>query len=188
YRDLRPAGGRGAVPARVRTAPRPPGSASETNNICQIKSKLLHLTCNWLYHQVYLALIAGEARDPMKSYALAQMEMLAKGRSAASDIAVVHTRQAFTELARIAALRGFTVVVLGVPSEAQVLQRLHEVEGFEIDARADDYGEALIRDRGLDFDRPDRLAAALASEAGSSYASLLSTFRAHEDEQLFYQI
>jgi len=71
---------------------------------------------------------------------------------------------------------------------AQVLQRLHEVEGFEIDARADDYGEALIRDRGLDFDRPDRLAAALASEAGFSYASLLSTFRAHEDEQLFYQI
>ena len=146
------------------------------------------LTCNWIYHQVYLGLIAGEARDPMKSYALPQMEMLAKGSSAASDIAVAHTRQAFTELARIAALRGFTVVVLGVPSEAQVLQRLHEVEGFEIDARADDYGEALIRDRGLDFDRPDRLAAALASEAGFSYPSLLSTFRAHEDEQLFYQI
>jgi hypothetical protein len=145
-------------------------------------------TCNWLYHQVYLGLIEGEARDPMKSYALAQMEMLAKGRSAASDIAVAHTRQAFAELARIAALRGFTVLVVGVPSEAQVLRRLHEVEGFEIESRVDDYGEALIRDRGLDFDRPDRLAASLAREAGFSYVSLLPTFRAHQDEKLFDQI
>jgi hypothetical protein len=61
-------------------------------------------TCNWLYHQVYLGLIEGESRDPMKSYALAQMEMLAKGRAAASDIAVAHTRQAFAELARVAAI------------------------------------------------------------------------------------
>jgi hypothetical protein len=145
-------------------------------------------TCNWSYHQVYLGLIKGELRDPMKSYALAQMEMLAKGRSAASDIAVAHTRQAFTELARIAALRGFKVLVVGVPSEAQVLQRLREVEGFEIDSRVGDYGAALIRDRGLDFDRPDRLAASLASEAGFPYVSLLPIFRAHEEEKLFYQI
>jgi hypothetical protein len=145
-------------------------------------------TCKWLYYEVYLGLIEGELLDPMKSYALAEMEMLAKGGSAASDIAVAHTRQAFTELARIAALQGFTVLVVGVPSQAQVLQRIREVQGFEADPRAFDYGAALIGDRGLDFDRPDRLTASLASEAGFSYVSLLPIFRAHQEEKLFYQI
>jgi hypothetical protein len=106
-------------------------------------------TCNWLYHQVYLGLIEGESRHPMKSYALAQMEMLAKGRAAASDIAVAHTRQAFAELARVAAIQGFTVLIIGVPSQAQVLQRLREVEEFEIDSRADDYGETLFETEAL---------------------------------------
>jgi hypothetical protein len=145
-------------------------------------------TCNWSYHQIYLGLIEGESRDPMKSFALSEMEMLAAGRSAASDIAIARTRQAFAEFARIAALRGFKMLVVGVPSEAQVLQRLHEVEGFEIDSRADNYGKALIRDRGLDFDRPDRLASSLAAEAGFSYVSLLPLFREHKDEKLYYQI
>jgi hypothetical protein len=145
-------------------------------------------TCNWLYHQVYLGLIEGELRDPMKSYALAQMEMLAKETSAGSDIAVAHTREAFAELSRIAQLRNFTVMVVGVPSKAQVSQRLREVEGFEIDPRATSYGAAIISGRGLDFDRPDRLAASLAREAGFSYVSMLPILRVHEQEKLFYQV
>ena len=169
------------------TAAAPQPVRGSIGNAIRAACKTL-FTCNWIYHQIYLGLIEGESLDPMKSFALAQMEMLATGRSAASDIAVAHTRQAFAELARIAALRGFTVLVVGVPSEAQVMQRLREVEGFEIDSRADDYGKALVRDRGLDFDRPDRLAASLAGEAGFSYVSLLPIFRAHEREKLFYQI
>jgi hypothetical protein len=144
-------------------------------------------TCNWSYHQIYLGLIEGESRDPMKSFALAQMETMAK-RSAATDVAVAHTRQAFAELARVAARRDFRVLIVGVPSAAQVLQRLREIEGFEIDPRAYDYGGELIGNRGLDFDRPDRLAALLASEAGFPYMSLLAIFRAHKEEKLFYQI
>jgi len=37
-----PAEGRVAVPARGENRAPPSGSASETNNVCQIKSKLLH--------------------------------------------------------------------------------------------------------------------------------------------------
>jgi hypothetical protein len=177
-------GGQPVPEASTAAAPQP--VRGSIGNAIRAACKAL-FTCNWSYHQIYLGLIEGESLDPMKSFALAQMEMLTT-RSAASDIAVAHTRQAFAELARIAALRGFMVLIVGVPSVAQVLQRLHEVEGFEIDSRVDNYGEALIRDRGLDFDRPDRLAASLASEAGFPYVSLLPIFRAHEEEKLFYQI
>jgi len=42
-RDLRSPEGRVAVPARGENRAPPSGSASETNSVCQIKSKLLHL-------------------------------------------------------------------------------------------------------------------------------------------------
>ena len=41
--DLRPAEGRAAVPARGENRDPPSGSASETNNDCQVKFKLLHI-------------------------------------------------------------------------------------------------------------------------------------------------
>src|SRR6516164_9560410 len=44
HRGLPHAGGRAAVPARVRTAPRPPAPLRKTNNECQIKFKLLHFS------------------------------------------------------------------------------------------------------------------------------------------------
>jgi len=43
-RDLRPAGGRAAVPARDENRAPPPGSVSETNNGCQIKFELIQIS------------------------------------------------------------------------------------------------------------------------------------------------
>src|SRR5215467_14335684 len=42
YRDLRPAGGRTAVPAPDENRAPPPASVSKTNNDCQVKFKLIH--------------------------------------------------------------------------------------------------------------------------------------------------
>jgi hypothetical protein len=145
------------------------------------------VSCMWLYEQVYLGLVKGQWHDPMASYALAEMEML-DGRSPGSEIAADKTRKAFRELGRIAKIRDFKVLVAGVPSDAQVLRRLHEIAGFDRDPRAIDHALALIRGSGPDFDRPDRTAAELAHEVRFHYLSLLAIFRRHAAENLFYQI
>src|SRR5215831_11180166 len=47
---LRPADGRGTVPARGENRAPPSGSASETNNVCQVKFELTHFMRNVLAH------------------------------------------------------------------------------------------------------------------------------------------
>jgi hypothetical protein len=68
-----------------------------------------------------------------------------------------------------------------------VYQAFHEISNFFLDPNSRDYALETIR-AGFSFDRPDRVARALAEKNGLEYLSLLPLFRNNAHRKIYYQI
>lgn len=141
----------------------------------------------FLYNHVYLGLIKKQAQDPMASYCLSEIQALRTEYDPAMRQAVDKTDRAFSELAALGRTRGFRVVVVGLPSKAQVYRSLHEVAHADTEKRFASYARETIK-RGLSFDRPDQVAGDLARKNGLPYVSLLNEFRRNGDKKLYYYL
>ena len=161
---------------------RPPAHKTAPPGMCA-RSAL----CAFLYGRVYLGTILGWTGDRMASFSLAELASYRLTYDAPMNRAVAKTNQAFAELAALARERGFGVVLLGIPSKAQVARSLEEVDFFDRDQRARGAALAIIR-AGYSFDRPDGVARELAQRNGLPYLSLLETFRSAGALNLYYQI
>ncbi len=147
------------------------------------RSRVLDL----LYTRLYVGVFLGRGRDPMASYPLAEMLSWQQPPGPAMQRAVTRTDDLFRGLATLAARQRLRLLVLGIPSKAQVHRSFHEVSGFGSDPRARQTALQVIRS-GYSFDRPDAVAAELARRNGLGYLSLLSPFRRAADRPLYYQI
>ena len=140
-----------------------------------------------LYTRVYLGMVRGRSQDPLASYPLAEMLSWQNQPSPAMRRALARTDALFGDLADLASRKGLAVVVLGIPSKAQVHRSFYEISGFATDSRARQTALRVIR-QGYSFDRPDMLAAGLARKHGLPYLSLLAPFRQAAGRPLYYQI
>ena len=76
------------------------------------------------------------------------------------------------------------LVVVGIPSKAQVLLSIREITGYEADKGANAFLQPFTKK--IDFNNPDKLLAKICSKYQIPYFSLLKPFREHIDEALYY--
>jgi hypothetical protein len=126
--------------------------------------------CRKLYQQIWLGYVRGQATDPMASYPLSEIVML-RAADARADVAVAKTRTALTSLNELIAGRGGRLVVLGIPSRAQVLRSFKELSRFAEEPRAREFAEDTFRGN-FSWDRPNELLAGLCAELAVEYVSL----------------
>ncbi len=76
------------------------------------------------------------------------------------------------------------LVVVGIPSKAQVIKSLREVSNFSTDDGAQNFSIPLLSK--INFDKPDQLLAELCSKNNIPYFSLLPLFRENAGQELYY--
>ncbi|MBS0185360.1 MAG: SGNH/GDSL hydrolase family protein [Proteobacteria bacterium] len=76
------------------------------------------------------------------------------------------------------------LVVVGIPSKAQVIKSLREVSNFSTDEGAENYAKSLLPE--INFDTPNRLLADICAKNNIPYFSLLPLFRENAGQELYY--
>lgn len=98
--------------------------------------------------------------------------------------AILKTKTALAYIQKKLAEKNIIFVVVGIPSKAQTIQSVREIANYDTDKKA---GEFFAKIRpNLDFNRPDKILAALCEEQKIPYISLLQPFRQQHDKKLFY--
>ena len=77
------------------------------------------------------------------------------------------------------------MIVVGVPSKAQVLGSFREISGFESDPAARRFSEKVLRD-GYDWNLPDKVIARICEAQGIPYLSLLPVFRQQIGRRIYF--
>ncbi|HQS83377.1 MAG: hypothetical protein B7Y25_00155 [Alphaproteobacteria bacterium 16-39-46] len=76
------------------------------------------------------------------------------------------------------------LVVVGIPSKAQVIKSLREISNFEADRGAVAFSNSLLSK--INFDTPDKLLADFCTQNNIPYFSLLPTFRKNAENEIYY--
>lgn len=140
--------------------------------------------CRLLRDRLVIGHIQGQASDPMGSYALSEM-LLIRAVGRAIGVALENSRLALDEISRMARDRRQQLIILGIPSKASVLGSFREIASFANDPRAVDFAMETVH-AGYSWNRPDDELAAICSDLGIQYVSLLKPFRAAHPGRLFY--
>ena len=82
---------------------------------------------------------------------------------------------------------GFQVVIIGIPSKAQVYKSFKEISHYENDDHARLVALSAIQN-GFSFDTPDKIISKLSSKFNFQYVSLLEVFRKSRSKKLYYYI
>jgi hypothetical protein len=130
-------------------------------------------------------LISAYQVDPMGSYPLAELLMIA-GPSDHQAHAIVQTREPLERIAVLTRSRGGRLIVVGVPSKAQVLRSFPELPAYSFEPRAERLAQVLIEEGAFSWERPDQFAAALARDVGAEYLSLLAPLRERSAREPVY--
>jgi hypothetical protein len=126
------------------------------------------------------------AIDPMGSYALSELQMI--GPSSPGQVrALDTTRAALTRLSEVVRERQGRLLVVGIPSKAQMLRSFREVSAFDRDPEAEPAAKALIGS-GYSWEQPDRFLAAACRQLAVEYLSLMGPFRErNKADELYYR-
>lgn len=98
--------------------------------------------------------------------------------------AIEKTDQALSYIKKILEQQNIKVIVVGIPSKAQVMKSVREISNYEQDKKAVEFFNKVKND--LDFDRPDKILADLCMKNGLPYFSLLKSFRKEQGKKLYY--
>ena len=80
--------------------------------------------------------------------------------------------------------KNIKLVVVGIPSKAQVIKSLREISNFEADKGAVAFSNSLLSK--INFDTPDKLLADFCTQNNIPYFSLLPTFRKNAENEIYY--
>jgi hypothetical protein len=144
------------------------------------------LLCGWVRDQLFVGIIAGKGRDPMGSYAQAEMIMLRRD-DAQARLATRETAAALGAAKGLVEDYGARLLVVGIPSKAQVLRSFREISGFENDPKAMRAAKATFLGE-YSWRRPDRLLAEICWDLDIRYLSLLDVFRASAEQGLYFEL
>jgi hypothetical protein len=138
------------------------------------------------YDHFFLGWLEGMAEDPMGSYALSEMLML-REEDPRAKVAVIKTKAALGEIRDLVAGRGGRLLILGIPSKAQVLRSFKEITEFPNDPHAWEFAAETIRGQ-FSWDRPDQILDSLCRALAIPYVSLLEPFRSASQLQLYLDL
>jgi hypothetical protein len=122
----------------------------------------------------------------MGSWALSEMVMV-RNADPRAEVAVIKTKAALGKIAALVAGRGGRLLVLGIPSKAQVLRSFKEISAFADDPRAREFAAETFRGQ-FSWDRPDRILSDLCGDLDIPYVSLLERFRSAAEEQPYFDL
>jgi SGNH hydrolase-like domain, acetyltransferase AlgX len=142
--------------------------------------------CRRLYDQLFLGWLEGMAGDPMGSYALGEMLML-REEDPRAKVAEIKTKAALGEIRDLVAGRGGRLLILGIPSKAQVLRSFKEITAYRRDPRAEEFAIETFRGQ-FSWDRPDQILDNLCRALAIPYVSLLEPFRSAGQLQLYFNL
>jgi len=118
--------------------------------------------------------------ERMANYASAEMLSLQSSPGPEMQMAIAKTIHALQKLKALSQDHKFSVLVVGVPSKAQVRQSFKEISGYELDPEAKDRSLGLLSGGNFSFDNPDKVLKDLVHDFGFKYLSLLTLFRQNE--------
>jgi hypothetical protein len=137
--------------------------------------------CGWLFvcrkAQESLT-VSGYSLDPMGSFPVSSL-MLIGPDTPQLQRALEVTREAVARIVtRVREQRG-RLVMVGIPSKAEVLRSIREINGFSLDPNAELAARQLLATpfSWASWDRPNQLASHIAADLGVTYVSLLEPFR-----------
>jgi hypothetical protein len=126
-------------------------------------------------------------KDIFLSYALSEMESYRLNYNPSMMSAVDKTRRAISQFLDLSKKHGIRLVLVGVPSKAQVSRSFYEISAFDEDRRSKLYALQIMQD-GFSFSQPDEVVHGIAEEFGVEYISLLPIFRKIGANELYFQI
>ncbi len=138
--------------------------------------------CRWLWRQ---AVPAKTSMPALANYAIGEMAFLRLKPDDAASLAVAHTNQALMNIRDAAAARGIGILVVGLPSKAQMMGSFREISGFDRSKENPVYARDLKRD-GFAWERPDAIIREICRQLGVTYLSLLPAFREKPFPPPFY--
>jgi len=164
----------------------------ENKNEILLKAKIIKiLKSSKLITETYHAfrnfvdLISSE--PSMRSYTVSEIYSYLINPNDKFKIAINKTNAAFQILKNMSDKYGFEVIVVGIPSKAQVYKSFKEITHYENDNKARLVALDAINN-GFDFDRPDKVVKKLSNKFDFQYISLLNHFRRHSSEKIYYFI
>lgn len=98
--------------------------------------------------------------------------------------AIQKTEDALIYIKKTLEAKNIPLLVVGIPSKAQVLKSVREISNYDTDKKGAEFFSSVKKD--IDFDRPDRILAVLCSEQHIPYVSLLRPFRQQFEKKLYY--
>ena len=123
----------------------------------------------------------------MESYAVSEIYSYLDIPNEQFNNAKKYTEKAFEQLSILSEEYGFKVIIVGIPSKAQVYKSFKEINHYENDAHARLIALSAIH-KGFSFDTPDKLISKLSSKYSFEYVSLLDHFRINSSKKLYYYI
>ena len=123
----------------------------------------------------------------MESYAVSEIYSYLDIPNEEFNNAKKYTEKAFEQLSILSEEYGFKVIIVGIPSKAQVYKSFKEINHYENDAHARLIALSAIN-KGFSFDTPDKLISKLSSKYSFEYVSLLDHFRINSSKKLYYYI
>lgn len=98
--------------------------------------------------------------------------------------AIQKTEDALAYIKKTLEAKNIPLLVVGIPSKAQVLKSVREISNFDTDKKGVEFYNTIKKD--VEFDRPDRILAVMCSEQHIPYVSLLHPFRQQFEQKLYY--
>ncbi len=143
--------------------------------------------CQWARRALVGDILRGRSSNPMGSVASAGFEGFRLASAAPMREAIVKTESALAAIQALLEPRGARLVLLGVPSRAEVSRSLAAVDGCWTDRRCLERALALVAE-SYSFDRPEGALEELARRRGIRYVSLLQRFREAGAPRVFGQV
>lgn len=157
------------------------GSFSSTNSIKKLLKK------SELIKEVYGFIKSLSKVPSMSSYTASEIYSYLDKPNEEFKIALKNTEDALGVLKEMSEIYDFRVVILGIPSKAQVYKSFKEITHYENDKNAKPLSVLAIKD-GFNFDRPDKILSQISKKFNFQYISLLNHFRSKDSHNIYYYI
>jgi hypothetical protein len=164
---------------------------SWSEGLRQIKGKSLNiLNHSGLFQIVYQKFYLPKQLDnDLGYYDRCELKVMAyndKNKDPDIEKALVKTEQALKYMKDLLAQRNIPLLVVAIPSKAQVLKSVREISNFAEDKGGPGYFQSIKMH--VDFDGPDKLLSSLCGKLQIPQVSLLRAFRKNYEQKLYYHL
>lgn len=154
----------------------------------KMKSKFINAlnhfgTFQLIYQKFYLP---AKLENDMGFYDRSEMKLMAHANHQDKDIerAIQKTSEALRYMKAILQDKNIKLIVVGIPSKAQVLKSAREINNFANDPLAASFFQGL--QQHIQFETPNKILAELCEKEAIPYVALLPVFRSNLDKKLYY--